>query len=28
MSGKVVLVAMSFWNKIPKVRTDVVTVPA
>lgn len=28
MSGKVVLVAMSFWNKVPKVRTDVVTVPS
>ena len=26
MSGKVVLVAMSFWNKVPKVRTDIVSV--
>ncbi len=26
MSGKVVLVAMSFWNKVPKVRTDIISV--
>ena len=28
MSGKVVLVAMSFWNKVPKVRTDIISVRA
>ena len=26
MSGKVILFAMSFWNKIPKVRSEIVVV--